>query len=353
MDRLSSIFNLKKNSHNSLLFNSVLWFISFFILLLFLSGGKPIKIDYYYTFGFIASLFFPVVISFYFLIPKFLKTEKYIVFAFLFLVNFIVFGTLNVLFLNDLINYILPNFYFISYLNTYDVYLLFFIFISITSLIKLAEDWVYFNKIENETLKIENKQIETQLSSLKAQINPHFLFNSLNVIYSLVLQDHKKTTNAIVQLSDILRYVLYDSDTQKNALSEEIKLLNNYLDFQKFRYNHKANVTLKTTVDDESFSIYPMLLLPLVENSFKHGIKGDIDQTFIRININKTKNEFHFFIENNLAKEDNTTTEKYSGLGLKNIQQNLELIYPKKHQFVIKKQKDTFSVSLKIYINEN
>lgn len=353
MEKLNNIFSLKKNSHNSLLFNSVLWFISFFILLFFFSGGKPIKIDYYYTLGFIVSLFFPVVISFYFLIPKFLKTEKHLVFVILFLVNFIVFASSNVLFLNDVINYILPGFYFISYLNTYTVYLLFFIFISITSLIKLAEDWVYFNKIENETLKIENKQIETQLSSLKAQINPHFLFNSLNVVYSLALQDHKKTTNAIVQLSDILRYVLYDSNTKKNAFSEEIKLLNNYLEFQKFRYNHKANVTFETSIDDENFSIYPMLLLPLVENSFKHGIKGDIDQTFIRININKTKNEFHFFIENNLAKEDTTTTEKYSGLGLKNIQQNLELIYPKKHQFVIKKQKETFSVSLKIHINEN
>ncbi len=348
MEKLNSLFKLKKNSHNSLLFNSVLWLIAFFSLLLFFSGGKPIKIDYYYTFGFSLTLFFPVIICLYLLIPSFLKKEKYLLFLGLFLFNFIAFASINTLFLNTVVNAVLPDFYFISYLNDFEVYLLFFVFISLTTLLKLAEDWVYFNKIENETLRLENLQIETQLSALKAQINPHFLFNSLNVLYALALQNNQKTTKAIVQLSDILRYVLYESNNEKNSLKKEIQLLKNYLDFQKFRYDDKTNVSLHIDVDDEQFSIYPMLLLPLVENSFKHGVKGDIDNTFITIKISKTASEFHFLIENNLAKESKNTTEKYSGLGLKNIAQNLALIYPNKHEFFYKETANSFLVSLKI-----
>lgn len=353
MEKLNNLFLLKKNSHNPLIFNGVLWLFSYGLLLLLFADGNPLTIDYYYTIVFIFSLSIPVLIAFYFLIPKYLKKEKYVIFIALLAGLIIAFSSINTLFLNDFINLILPDYYFISYLNTPEVYLVFVVYITLAILLKLGEDWLYFNQIENQTLRLENQQKETQLSSLKAQINPHFLFNSLNVLYALALQDKKETTEAIVQLSDILRYVLYDSNSPETTLKKEIALLNKYLDFQKFRYTNTAKIQFDCTIDNDDFPIYPMLLLPLVENSFKHGIKGDIEKTFINIQLQKTNTEIHFFIENNLSEEIKNDANEYSGLGLKNIQQNLEFIYPNQHSFIITKTEKIFQVSLKIKINEH
>ncbi len=345
---------IRTSNHNIFVFNAILWCFSFIVLLYFFSqDDAPSKIDYIYTASFIATIIIPVCINLYLLIPNFLKKEKYLLFCFLFILNLVLFTQLNNWFFNSLIDALFSDYYFISYHSNVKIFFIFSIFLVATTLIKLSEDWLYLNQLENETLKLEKEHIETQLSSLKAQINPHFLFNSLNVLYALALKDSKKTTDAIVQLSDILRYVLYHSNTQKITFKKEIDLLYKYLDFQKFRYNEKATVQIELNIDTDDFDIYPMLLLPLVENSFKHGIKGDTEKTFINIRLYKTKNEFHFFIENNLSDEIKNETKKYSGLGLKNIQQNLDLIYPGQHSFIVSNTATTFQVSLKIKINEH
>jgi LytS/YehU family sensor histidine kinase len=208
-------------------------------------------------------------------------------------------------------------------------------------------DWFYFNSNENRELKIRNQQIQSQLSSLRSQINPHFLFNSLNVIYALAIENKKQTKDAIVQLSDILRYVIYDSNTHRVALKDEITLLKNYIEFQQFRHQHSDNITFNCSIDNDNYPIYPMLLLPLIENSFKYGIKGDINNTFIYINLIQNNDIFIFDIENNYF-ENLSEPNKHSGLGLENIKNNLEIVYPKSHDLKIYKTKDTFKVELKL-----
>jgi LytS/YehU family sensor histidine kinase len=213
-------------------------------------------------------------------------------------------------------------------------------------------DWFYFNSYENRELKIRNQMIQTQLSSLRSQINPHFLFNSLNVIYALAIENKAETKDAIVQLSDILRYVIYDSNTKHVTLKDEVTLLKNYIEFQQFRHQQNDNITFNCNIEDENYSIYPMLLLPLVENSFKYGIKGDISNTFIRMELKQKKDEFIFDIENNYS-ENLLETNEHSGLGLENIKKNLEIVYPKSHELKISKTKDTFKVCLKLYKHED
>ena len=353
MQHLKS-YLIRTGSHNVFVFNMLLWCGSFIFLLYFFSqDNMPSKIDYVYTGSFIATIILPVSINLYLLIPRFLKKEKHVLFGFFFLLNLLLFTQLNTWFFSSLIDYVFPDYYFISYHSNSKVFFIFSVFLVATTLIKISEDWVYLNQIENRALKLENQQIQSQLSSLKAQINPHFLFNSLNVLYSLSLQDKEETSNAIVQLSDILRYVLYDSNTEKITLKKELTLIHNYLDFQKFRHHDTAMIQFDNEVDDDAFKIYPMLLLSLIENSFKHGIKGDTEQTFITIHMTKTEKEFHFYIENNLSDKVEKQEEKYAGLGLKNIQQNLNLIYPNKHSFTITKTATTFAVSLKIEIDEH
>ncbi|TVZ59958.1 histidine kinase [Flavobacteriaceae bacterium MAR_2010_105] len=337
---------------NTLVFNLALWICSFVLFLfLFTEDGQPKTIDFVYTGSFLTTIVFPVLINFYVLIPLLLKHERYWFYAFAFIFNIVLFGQFNILFFEYLIDYIFPNYYFISYHSNIALFTIFSVFLVITTLIKLSVDWFYFNSQENQELKFRNQLIQTQLAALRSQINPHFLFNSLNVIYALAIEQKEQTKDAIVQLSDILRYVIYDSNTKLVSLKKEVTLLKNYIEFQQFRHQQNDNITFHCNIEDDNYKIYPMLLLPLVENSFKYGIKGDIKNTFIRMNLEQEKDEFLFNIENNYS-ENKLETNGQSGLGLENIRKNLEIVYPKTHKFNVAKTKDSFKVTLKLYSHE-
>jgi sensor histidine kinase YesM len=338
---------------NTVFFNLVLWICSFVLfLVIFTEDGQPKTIDFIYTGSFLSTLIVPVLINFYILIPLLLKKEKHLVYVLAFVFNVILFAQLNIWFFEYFIDFVFPEYYFISYHSNITLVTIFGVFLMMTTLIKLSVDWFYLNRNENRELKIRNQQIQTQLSALRSQINPHFLFNSLNVIYALAIENKNETKDAIVQLSDILRYVIYDSNTQLVALKDEVTLLKNYIAFQKFRQLQTDNITFKITIENENFQIYPMLLLPLIENSFKYGIKGDINHTFIKIDLTQKDNTFTFDIINNFN-EGPLANNGHSGVGLENIRKNLDIVYPMRHEFNITKTKDTFRVTLTLYDHEN
>lgn len=346
-------FIKKANYHRPLIFNAVLWSLAFVILLyIFSKGQSPITVDYIYTITFLIMLAIPVSINFYVIIPKFLKQEKYLVYIISFLLNLTVFALLSSWLLQPLLDTLFPSYFFISYLSHTNILVVFAIFLFATTLLKLAEDWFYFNTKENKILRLKNLQIETQLSALRAQINPHFLFNSLNVIYALALEKKEETTKAIVQLSDILRYVIYDSDTERVTLKDEIDLLKNYIAFQNHRVEIPNATNLKVEVKDLQFKIYPMLLLPLLENSYKHGIITGGTKTPIQIELFQNENQFTFTIINANLNTKNRLDDKHSGVGLDNLRNNLNLVYPNQHQFLVEETKEIFKVTL-ILTNES
>lgn len=339
-------FFKRTNFHNKVFFNALLWSCSFIILLFLFSGSSsPSKIDYIYTSSFIFTLVIPVYINLYCLLPKYLKKEKYLLFSILFVINLIVFAQLNPWFFTFLVNTFFNDYYFISYHNNIEIYFIFSVFFILSVLIKLAEDWVHLNQLENKTLKIEKQQIENQLYYLKGQINPHFLFNSLNVLYSLAIDEKKEITNAILQLSDILRYVIYDVNTDKITIKKEIELLKNYIEFEKNRHVNNAKITFDFSIDEDE-EIYPMLLLPLLENSFKHGLKSGVQNPYIEIILTSKNKKLDFIISNNFKEIKNYNKTENHGIGLKNIQENLAIIYPDKHLFVVTNNNPIFSVQL-------
>jgi len=142
--------------------------------------------------------------------------------------------------------------------------------------------------------------------------------------------------------------VIYDSNTENVTIKEELTLINNYIEFQKLRLQSVENITLNTSIEDEDFNLYPMLILPLIENSFKHGMKGDIKGTFINIDILQIEKQLSLKIKNNISKNSNNEVDLHSGLGIENIKQNLEIVYPNAHMFEIAKTKDVFTVTLKL-----
>lgn len=343
------VFNTKTNYHRPLIFNSVLWSLAFIILLfIFSKGNTPIIVDFIYTIVFLISVAIPVSINFYVFIPKFLKQENYGLYSLFFIINLIIFSVLSNWLLLPLLDVLFPSYFFISYLSETNLILVFSIVLVVTTLLKFAEEWFYFNTNQNKILRVKNQQIATQLSALRAQINPHFLFNSLNVVYALALEKNKDVTKAIVELSDILRYIIYDSDANRVSLKDEIKLLKNYIAFQ----NHRLDITnathLDTSVQDDYFKIYPMLLLPLLENSYKHGFIAGETNAPIHIKLYQNNHFFKFTITNANLNTKNRIDNSHSGLGLENIRNNLNLVYPNQHQFKVEAKKDTFKVTLSI-----
>lgn len=344
--------HITHKKHNVII-NIALWFLYYIVLLFIFSKGKTsLKIDYIYTFSFLMFMAIPILVNTYVLVPRLLQKGKYVLFSLSFIGVIIVFWQCYIYFFETLIDTFFSDYFFISYQTNLQAITKFILLLVVSMLLRIFESWLYFNAERNKYLQTENQRIQLQLSHLRAQINPHFLFNSLNVIYALAIEKKEETPEAIVQLSDVLRHIIYDADSDRIKLKEEIKLLKNYIAFQKFRTHGLEDIKFDIKVKNEDFQIYPMLLLPLVENAFKHGMEKKAEQAFIHISLTQEGAKFHFQIVNHTNTSQQKTNNQYSGVGLENIQHNLEIVYPEKHQFQIKETDETFTVSLNINEDE-
>ena len=203
----------------------------------------------------------------------------------------------------------------------------FFVFLS--TVYKFTVDW-FFN--EKEKRDLENQRLIAELAFLKSQINPHFLFNSLNNIYSLAYQKAESTPYAILKLSEILRYMLYESNDNFVSLQKEIAYLESFIDLQKIRFKSKTNVSLTIQGTISHQQIMPLLLISFVENAFKHGITTD-EKHPIRIHISINENKMLFTIQN---KKNNYNKDTTSGIGMVNVIRRLDLTYPDQYKLEIK-----------------
>ncbi len=203
-----------------------------------------------------------------------------------------------------------------------------------------------FYKNQQRFTKLNEQKKIAELTALKHQLNPHFLFNTLNNIYTLALKKSNNTPEAIAKLSDILDYMLYGCNGTFVPLDKEISLIENYLSLEKIRYGERVNIDFKTVVD-EGANIAPLLLLTLVENAFKHGVSQELEIAFIDINITSNKDTITFTIKNSIPKGYTNKTAKQP-LGLQNVRKQLELLYNKAHTLDINEEKDVFLVDLKL-----
>jgi LytS/YehU family sensor histidine kinase len=212
-----------------------------------------------------------------------------------------------------------------------------------TSLFRLARGWFRLQEIEKE-------KTLTELKALKSQINPHFLFNSLNNIYSLARRHSDLVPEKIIQLSDLMRHLLYESDVEFIKLSREVDMIKNHIELQRLRTSKEDNIELNVAGDIENKKIAPLLFLPFVENSFKHGLKSGINNAFVRINIEVAGSILNFEIENNKGMNVPVEDTRYKGIGIENVKKRLELIYPGLHKLKIWDNEKTFKVYLRLQL---
>ena len=249
-------------------------------------------------------------------------------------------GIMNYALFDLIIDKLFPQFYFISWFKVWELILIMIGYISITTIVFLL--WQYGRML------IENREKAIhELSALKAQINPHFLFNNLNTIYALAEKGDQRTKEVILQLSDFLRYVLYDTSSEKIELEKELEIIKTYVALQKERISENTtDVILNIEGDFSGTQIAPLLLLPLAENCFKHGIgkrKGTIE-----INISYWGHQLQFSTKNRIERRENPLNHDRGGIGILNVEKRLNLLYPDKHKLSFAEIGDLFTVELTI-----
>ncbi|MDW7694646.1 sensor histidine kinase [Flammeovirgaceae bacterium SG7u.111] len=202
-------------------------------------------------------------------------------------------------------------------------------------------------KKEKEAVLLRNEKLDAEMKFLKSQINPHFLFNALNNAYTLSYIKSDDAPDVILKLSDILRYIIYDCNADKVPLEKEVTYIKNYIDLQKIKGENSENIKATFKLQDTSLMIEPMLLIPFIENSFKHSHIESSDKGWVDMVLKVTSEKLEFEIKNSLP-ETEFTKDKVGGIGLENVKKRLSMLYPDSHQLVIKKMDGQFSVSMQI-----
>lgn len=209
--------------------------------------------------------------------------------------------------------------------------------------LKMIED---FFVAENEKTTLLNEKLNAEQAFLKSQLNPHFLFNTLNNIYSLTLNKSEKAPEAVLKLSELMRYMLYESNIEKVDLATEVKYLENFIELQKYRYAGKTYVNFEVIGDLNQHKIAPLLLISFVENAFKHG-EVNIEGNPLTINLLLNQNNLNFTVKN--YKKDQNKDE-VGGIGLENVKRRLQLIYSNNHSLEVKENADTYFCELNLIL---
>jgi len=325
------------------------WVLSFFVFLyLFKTGAKPEKIDYVYTILFQLTLIPAVYINIELLLPKLGNRKRILFYLFSLVILIILFAWINYNFFDNWSAKVFPDYFFISYFTFGEIVAFFTVYIIITMLLKLSKSWFLVSALQTELLEKEKQKAKVELKALKAQINPHFFFNTLNSIYSMALDKDERLPGTVLQLSDLMRYFLYGSRDNFIPLEKDLTVVKEYIALQKLRSNAQLDIETKISGEIGDQQIAPLLLITFLENAFKHGAKGSTENTFIKLTINVEKDKLNFTVENNKGYIDEVKTGDHNGLGLENVKRQLELLYPGKHLLNIKDEHDRFTVALQL-----
>ena len=203
----------------------------------------------------------------------------------------------------------------------------------------------YYIKMEEKQKLIKETAI-AEMQLLKAQVHPHFLFNTLNNIYSFALNKSPEAGNLVLKLKDTTRYMVYECDTALVPLQKEIKMLVDYLEIEKVRYGKRLKIEINIDGGCESKMVTPLLMIPFVENSFKHGASKMLRQPWIHLSIQADEDILHFIMANNKPADKLVNSKK--GIGLSNVKKRLELLYPQNHLLTIDSTENTFTINMQI-----
>jgi len=205
---------------------------------------------------------------------------------------------------------------------------------------------------ENRRKDIEKEQLKTELALLRHQINPHFLMNTLNNIHSLMDIDVEKAKEAVIRLSTLMRYLLYDSSQGKTSITKELQFIESYIDLMRLRYSEKVRIDFQIPENIPEVLIPSLLFVSFIENAFKHGVSYR-KQSFVQFKMDVQNDKINCTIHNSKHPNNPVEKTKYSGIGMENVRRSLELLYQKDYTLIIKDEENEYEINLTIPLYEN
>jgi LytS/YehU family sensor histidine kinase len=308
------------------------------------------RVDYKITFSFVVILLPVTIITTYYLnyilIPKYIFSKRYAKFFLYFIYTLIIsfyieMGTVLVIFIGVAelkITELYPS-------NTNAILLIagMYVVVFLGVALKLLN---HYNHSQVEIEKLKSEKVEAELKFLKSQLHPHFLFNTLNNLYALTLEKSDRASDVVLKLSELLDYILYKCNAEMVTMEQEIKQIENYIELEKLRFGGRLELTFNIGQFPITAMIPPMLLMTLVENSFKHGVSKTVLNSWIHIDLFPEGNQLIFNIKNSKQEPVDIKTDSSGGVGLQNLQNRLNLIYKDNYTFTIDEQDTFFNAQL-------
>jgi len=282
-----------------------------------------------------------------YLIPNYLLNNKFLIYSGLLLLTSLVVTTLRELMqflLYVIVDDTAAKDFLLSTLNLQ--LLLAFLVAGTSTIFKITSDWARQSK---ERQELQTRTMQSELRFLKSQINPHFLFNTLNNLYALTLKKDDKAPEIVLKLSEMMRYMLYECNEKRVPLEKEVNYIRNYLDLEQLRQGGNVKIKFEINGQIKDQQIAPLMFIPFLENSFKHGINHVLSKGYVNVILNVDERHVNFFIENNKADMVAFPNQKRAGgIGLVNVKQRLDLLYPSNYALEIDDNPKSYAVNLLI-----
>jgi two-component system LytT family sensor kinase len=328
-------------------YHSLFWIV----LLLVLSALDTTHQSFGFSLGneLINIIFYAILVYFnlLYLIPNYLTKKKFLTYMGLLLVAVLIITPLKVIVL-----------YFrfsgqpevqANLVSHQDLYFLSNFFIVGTSTIfSIVTDWA---RQLREKSDLERQTMQSELRFLKSQINPHFLFNTLNNLYALTLKKSDQAPEIVIKLSEMMRYMLYECNEKQVLLVKEINYIRNYLDLEKLRQGQSVDISLEVNGMVSNQKIAPLMFITFLENSFKHGLNNQLQNGFVHVKIDIESHQVHFFVENSKPNRlPNQEHKRPGGIGLVNVRRRLDLLYPGQYDLIIDDNPNSYAVNLTLEV---
>ena len=276
-----------------------------------------------------------------YLIPNYLSEKKYLSYLILLFLTVFIVSPLQMV----CRMLIFPSYetYLIS--NRPWIFLFTFLFIVGSTILKIISDWL---RHQREKKELERQTMQSELRFLKSQINPHFLFNTLNNLYALTLKKSDKAPEIVIKLSEMMRYMLYECNEKWVPLYKEVNYLKNYLALERLRQGKDVQINFDVAGNISNQEIAPLLFIPFIENSFKHGLSNTLDKGFVNISLSIEADSVFIFIENSKPSVPARFHKRSGGIGLVNVRRRLDLLYLNKYELTIEDSPKKYGVSLEL-----
>ncbi len=266
-----------------------------------------------------------------YLVPKFLNQKNFMTYVLLLLAMVAVFTPIKVLLLYITHDEVDPREFLV--MNQHTIFLLLFVVAGGSTVIKIISDW---QRHQRDRKELETQRMQSEIKFLKSQINPHFLFNTLNSLYALTLKKSDKAPEIVIKLSEMMRYMLYESNERRVPLQKEVNYIQNYLALEALRQSGQADIVFNVEGQIADQTIAPLIFIPFLENSFKHGLNHQLSDGYVHVTMKVLDNKLLLRILNSKPAQPPLQTEKNSGgIGLANVERRLNLLYPNQYKLDI------------------